>query len=304
MNMLSCPVVAICVATYKRPEMLLNCIKAITQIESPEKCKTIIIVVDNDENESARHTMESECLSKIDNIYYAVEKSRGIASARNRLLEEAITYNADYIGFIDDDEFPHSKWLLNHLKAFDEYDADIIAGPVIPTHETTPSENIKIDLKHVTGHIPRNVAAGNVIFKNSLLLKHNLKFDTYYNFIGGEDFDFFDRAIKLGCNKIWCAEAIIYETIPEERRTKKYLFYRHFTGAINNVLYFKKKKSTLVAWPHFLMKSLGKFIGSLVAFIIFILTFNNDKFKKSIIKFASAIGYISGLLNIIVERYR
>ena len=32
--------------------------------------------------------------------------------------------------------------------------------------------------------------------------------------------------------------------------------------------------------------------------------FNKDELEKSIIKFASAVGYISGLLNIIVERYR
>jgi succinoglycan biosynthesis protein ExoM len=304
MNIPPYPVIAICIATYKRPSMLLNCIKAIIQIERPEKYNIIIIVVDNDENESARNIIESESLSKIDNIYYTVEINRGIASARNRLLKEACKYDAEYIGFIDDDEFPDSKWLVNHLKAFNEYDADIVAGPVIPTYETTASEKIKIDIKHTTGYTLRNVAAGNVIFKNLLVSTDNLQFDIYYNFIGGEDFDFFDRATKLGRRKVWCSEAIIYETIPEERRTIKYLFYRHFTGAINNVMYYKKKNHSLIAWPHFLIKSSGKLFGSLAAFLIYILTLNNDRLEKSIIKFASATGYISGLLNIIIERYR
>lgn len=298
------PTIAICVATYKRPAMLLNCIKAITKIEAPKEYKIIIVIVDNDENESARHVFETFGVSKTDKIYYVVEPNRGIASARNRLLHEAIKHEAVYIGFIDDDEFPHSKWLINHLKTLAEYDVDIVAGPVISTYETSPLESIKINIKYSTGHIPRHVAAGNVIFKSLLIAKGTLWFDTSYNFIGGEDFDFFNRATEMGFKKVWCSEAIIYETIPEERRTKKYLFYRHFTGGINNVVYYKTKKNTLLAWPHFLIKVLGKFVGSLVNFILFIITLKKENLDKSIIKFASSLGYLSGLLNIIIERYR
>ena len=298
------PVIAICVATYKRPELLINCIKSIMQLEAPEEYKVIVIVVDNDNVETARDIVENVKNSSKYNIIYVVEAIRGIASARNRLLGEAIKHDAEFIGFIDDDEFPHSNWLTSHITTLHKYDVDIVAGPVIPTFETTPSNDIKIDIKHSTGHIPRNIAAGNVMFKTILVVKDKLKFNTYYNFIGGEDFDFFDQADNRGYSKVWNADAIIYETIPEDRRTKKYLFFRHFTGAINNVVYYKSKKNTLSAWPHFLIKAFGKFVGAFIDLILFIFTLNKGKLDKSIVKLASTIGYLSGLLNIIVERYR
>ena len=52
------PVIAICVATYKRPELLINCIKSIMQLEAPEEYKVIVIVVDNDNDGTARDIVE------------------------------------------------------------------------------------------------------------------------------------------------------------------------------------------------------------------------------------------------------
>lgn len=298
------PIVAICVATYKRPVLLSNCIRAIMQLEMPDKYQVIVIVADNDKEETGRDIVENTDDSNKYKLFYVVETTRGIASARNRLLTEAINHNAEVIGFVDDDEFPHPNWLTSHLTTLQKYDVDIVAGPVISTYEIRPTNNINIKTKNPTGFIPRNIAAGNVMFKTTLVIKDQLEFNTYYNFIGGEDFDFFDRAIKKGYSKVWNADAIVYETIPEERRTKKYLFFRHFTGAINNVVYYKAKKNALLAWPHFLIKASGKFVGAFIDLILFIFILNKNKLEKSIIKLASAVGYISGLLNIIVERYR
>ncbi len=297
-------IIAICVATYKRPSLLKNCLSAIQLLNLPDNYKIIIIVVDNDINETARCIVEDTSKNSIIPVTYYVESERGIATARNRLLQEALKHGAELIGFIDDDEFPHANWLKSHLTAIHKYDVDIVAGPVIPTHETTPTNNIKIEIKYPTGYIPRNIAAGNVMFKNALVVKDKLYFNTYYNFIGGEDFDFFYRATKKGFSKVWNAEAIIYETLPKERRTKKYLFFRHFTGAINNVVYYKSKKSTLSAWSHFLIKAIGKLVGAFIDLMLFIFTLNQKKLEKSIVKLASTVGYVSGLLNIIVERYR
>ncbi len=298
------PIVAICVATYKRPELLINCLNAIMQLDRSDKHETIVIVVDNDKNGTARRVVEQIKDTSKYNLFYAVEKSRGLASARNRLIKEAIKHKAEFIGFIDDDEFPHPKWLTSHLATIQEYNIDIVTGPVISTFETKPMNNIKIKAKHPTGYIPRNIAANNVMFKKDLVAKSEIIFNTDFNFIGGEDFDFFDRATKKGFSKIWNADAIVYETIPEERRTKKYLFFRHFTGAINNVVYYKAKKNVLLAWPHFLIKASGKFLGAFIDLILFIFTFDKYKLEKSIVKFASTFGYLCGLLNIIVERYR
>ena len=46
--------IAICVATYKRPELLKYCLSKIQLLELPKKNKTILIIVDNDINKSAK----------------------------------------------------------------------------------------------------------------------------------------------------------------------------------------------------------------------------------------------------------
>lgn len=297
-------IIAICVATYKRPFLLKNCLSAIQLLNLPDNYKTILIIVDNDINETGRCIVEDVCKNFSMPVYYFVESERGIATVRNRLLQEALNHGAKLIGFIDDDEFPGSGWLINHTVALHKFNADVVTGPVVSTLETTPLDEIKINYKFNTGHIPRHVAAGNVLFKSELTSQHGLWFDTTYNFTGGEDFHFFDRSSEKGHVHIWVADAIIYETIIKERTTKKYLFFRHFTGAINNVIQYKFNNGISSTWIHFLIKALGKIIGALITFIAYLITFKAGRLEKSIIKLASAAGYISGLLNIIVERYR
>ena len=296
--------IAICVATFKRPELLKYCLSKIKLLELPQKNKIALIVVDNDINQTAKLIVDSFSNNYPFPIHYFIESVRGIASTRNRLVNEARLISCDLIGFIDDDEFPEKNWLMSHFSALIQYDADVATGPVIPvTNEKKLNlTNLKSKLK--TGHTPRHVAAGNVLFKSKLVNKQGLQFDLAYNFTGGEDFHFFDRSLLKKNKHVWVSNAIIFEHVTPERKTKKYLFFRHFTGAINNVLQQRYKNNEFRVWFHFILKIIGKIFGAIIALILYIITFKNSKLEKCIIKTASVFGYISGLLNIIVERYR
>ena len=296
--------IVICVATYNRSELLKNCLSKINALNVPANYKSIVIVVDNDVNESAKAICDTIKNKSSIPLYYFCEPNRGISNARNRLIQEALKFNPLLICFIDDDEFPAADWLEKHTDAITEYNADVTTGPVVPVYELIPDDNIKIKHKFSTGHVPRHVAAGNVMFKSSLIQNQNLWFDKKYNFTGGEDFHFFDRSSKFGNKHIWVKDAIIYETVLEERRTRRYLFFRHFTGAINNVLQYRSNNGLFASWLHFSLKIIGKIFGAFMAFVAAIFTMNNKKIDKSIVKFASAAGYVSGLLNIIIERYK
>ena len=303
MNVPDKPIIAICIATYKRPTLLLNCLNAITKLEIPDQHQLFVIVVDNDHEQSARTTIETLNSSYKQDISYHVETSRGIASARNRLLNEAVDLKADFIAFIDDDEFPKSDWLIILFKTLSIYSADVATGPVIALTEEGAAISTT-EGKYKTGNIPRKVSTNNVLFKKKLIEQDNLSFDLRLNFCGGEDFDFFEKSLLKGNQHVWADGAIVFETIAEERTTKKYLFYRHFTGGINNVVQYKFHNGIFKSWIHFLIKISGKTIGAMLSFLTFIVTLNKEKLEKSIVKFASVIGYLSGLLNIIVERYR
>jgi GT2 family glycosyltransferase len=220
------------------------------------------------------------------------------------LLQKAMQHQADLIAFIDDDEMPHNDWLINIYNGLIKYSVDIATGPVISTKEITPPIEHEDEHKYKTGDAPRYVSTNNVIFKKRLVAELGLTFDPYYNFIGGEDFDYFVRASKLGCTAVWINEAVIFEKILPERQTFKYKWFRHYTGGINNVLRYKKTYSSLAAWLHFIPKILGKLIGSLSSLIKAVFSKHSKNMEKSYVKLASGAGYIAGLLNIIRERYR
>lgn len=303
MNVSDQPIIAICIATYKRPQLLQNCLNAIAKLVIPEHHRLLVLVVDNDHEQSAKNTIQNLNITNVHSLSYHVETSRGIASARNRLLKEAIDADANFIAFIDDDEFPKEDWLITLFNALSKHSADVATGPVIALTE----EGVAVSTtegKYRTGNIPRKVSTNNVLFKNKLITKDKLAFDLRLNFCGGEDFDFFEKSSMKGNQHVWADEAIVFETIVKERTTKKYLFYRHFTGGINNVVQYKFHNGIFKCWLHFLLKIIGKATGAMLSFLTFIVTFNNEKLEKSIVKIASVIGYFSGLLNIIVERYR
>lgn len=296
--------IAICIATYKRPELLVNCLNSVGQIDIPQTYKPIIIVVDNDEQKSAQ-TYFNETIRNIDiESYYYVEPERGICSARNCLLEKALLHKAAYIAFIDDDELAHKQWLVNFINGLESYPCEIVAGPVIPITETTPPETFTIDPKRTSGSTPRNIAAGNVLFSEQLINKHKLRFDRYFDFIGGEDFEFFDRAKNNNMRSVWIDNAIIFETILPERSTRRYIMYRHFTGGINAVMRYRRHHSLIKAWGRYLPKAIGKFISAIYILIKAIFISRSLNFNKFIIKLSNGIGYLCGLTNIIVERYR
>lgn len=296
--------VAICIATFKRPELLHNCLTSIGQLIIPHNYAPIIIVVDND-NERSGESGFNKAIKNIEiDSYYYVEPERGLSSARNNLLEKALDHNVDFIAFIDDDELTHKQWLVNMVKGFKTYNSDIITAPVLPINESVAPDDFTTNTKRPSGSTPRTISTNNVIFSKKLIGEHGLRFDRYFDFIGGEDFDFFDRAIKTGITAAWVDDAIVFETIFPERKTRKYMIYRHFTGGINAIMRYRKNHSLIFAWGRYLPKIIGKIISSLISLIISLFYEHKKNFNKFLIKASNGIGYLCGLLNIIVERYR
>ncbi len=297
-------IVAICVATYMRQSLLKNCLASIAKIKVPKNYLPIVIVVDNDKNKSGEVSFDSFKNNYDIEFFYYVEPERGISSARNCLLEKAMLHDANLIGFIDDDEFAHENWLLNMVKGIEEYQVDIAAGPVIATYETSAPKSFERDKKNTRGATPRNIAAGNVLFKSELAKSCSLRFDRYFDFMGGEDFDFFSKAKKLGMKSVWLDDAIIFETITSDRRKLKYIIYRHFTGGINLVMRYRKDNSLIDAWCRYLPKMIGKLLSAIVSLITAMLFLNKSDLKKGLIRLANGVGYLFGLTNIIIERYK
>jgi len=297
-------IIAICVATYNRPQLLTSCLESISKIDVPEHHKTIVIIVDNDKEKSAEIAFNMSAQNINLETHYYVEPDRGICSARNCLLDKALLNNASYIAFMDDDEQAHKKWLVNLMAGIKKYNCDVVVGPAIPFKGTSAPDTFTKDPKHPSGSKPRNISTANVLFNTRLVTDLNLRFDRYFDFIGCEDHDYFDRAKKLNASAAWVDDAATFEAITPERNTKRYLMFRHFTGGINVVMRFRRHHSLIHAWFRYLPKSIGKIIGAIYTLTVAVFVSHSTNFDKSIVKFSNGAGYLFGLMNIVFERYR
>ena len=92
-----------------------------------------IIIVDNDPAGGALD-QATWCMTAAPfDVRYVHEPRRGIATARNAAIDAAIAAGADWIAFIDDDEWAAQDWIAN-LMAPDYRDTPILAAPVLPVY--------------------------------------------------------------------------------------------------------------------------------------------------------------------------
>ena len=212
--------ISVCICTYKRPELLTRLLSKLETQNTEDIFNYSIVVVDNDNYESARQTVESYAAKSKLSINYYVQPEQNIALTRNKAIEHA---KGDFIGLIDDDEFPSKNWLLNLYRAINNYKSNGILGPVLPHFENQPPKWV---LKggffdrptHPTGHIMKwnNTRTGNALLKKELFRDGYPWFDPLFG-SGGEDRDFFRRKIEAGHVFVWCNEAPVYETVPPAR---------------------------------------------------------------------------------------
>jgi succinoglycan biosynthesis protein ExoM len=219
----------VCVCTFKRPVLLRRLLNELDRQRTDGLFNYSAVVVDNDHSKSAQDVIRTfQQTSNLD-VLYCVEPEQSIALARNKAVENA---NGNFVAFIDDDEFPDQNWLLNLFKAYNEYKADGILGPVLPYYETKPAVWIikgKFHERpsHESGTIlPWNLTrTGNVLLRRDIFVGKDNMFRPEFG-SGGEDRDFFRRMIKQGYKFVWCAEAPVFEVVPPERCRRSFMLRR------------------------------------------------------------------------------
>lgn len=203
--------------------MLADLLTQLLSQATEEKFTYSIVVVDNDRNESGREGLERFREMPVGFINYFVEPHPNIAAARNTAMAHA---SGNYIAFIDDDEVPGNNWLLTMYDALTGSKADGVLGPVKPRFTVNPPAWIlkagffdrpnSQDYRSGTVLHWNQTGTGNVLIRRPTLEDLPGPFQTVFS-SGGEDVDFFRRAMNQGKTFVWCAEAVAYETIPAER---------------------------------------------------------------------------------------
>ncbi len=224
------PHVSICICTYRRDELLRRLLAGIVKLDTQQGAFTFsVVVVDNDAAGSARAQVERFAAETAIPVAYDIEPERNFALVRNRTLSHA---TGEFIAFVDDDEVPVPEWLGRLLEIQTRTGADGVLGPVRPYFDSPPPAWIirgKLCDRpvHPTEMVMQwtQCRSGNVLLKRSLFGPDALQFDPAYA-SGGEDVDFFKRAIRAGKRFVWCEEAPAYELVPPERIRKAYFLRR------------------------------------------------------------------------------
>lgn len=220
--------------------MLERLIKKLALQETDGIFDYSIVVVDNDAEGPAKETvMRLKDELGLD-ITYGIEPVQTISAARNHALQLA---KGDYIGIIDDDEFPPPHWLITMYRAIQTFDVDGALGPVHPFFENQPpawlvKSHFCERPVHRTGTLLTwdDTRTGNVLLKKKVFDQHQLNFDLKYK-TSGSDKEFFREAMQMGYRFIAVEEAPVYEIVPPERQTKKYYIKRAVLQASNERKY-------------------------------------------------------------------
>jgi glycosyltransferase involved in cell wall biosynthesis len=126
------PEVSVVIPTYRRVNLLLRCLRALTsQTLAPGRFE--IIVADDACETDARLAVEKFAAgvanSGLTVCYLPVPATQGPAGARNRGWEQAL---APIIAFTDDDTVPDEHWLEDGLGAFSSDIAAVAGGVEVP----------------------------------------------------------------------------------------------------------------------------------------------------------------------------
>jgi succinoglycan biosynthesis protein ExoM len=224
--------VAICVTTFRRPKLLGELLRGLSELTFQKMpCPEITVVVsDNDEFKTAEEVCREAQLRW--QLRYVSEPRRGIAHGRNRALKEA--GDVDCIAFIDDDEVPQAGWLDELLWAQSEYAVDIACGPVIPNFTGDVPAWIRkttfFDRPiYPTGRLLECCSTNNALMTRRVL-DQVPGFDDGFQLTGGEDIHFFLRARRAGFQIVSSDEAVVVERIARDRANLSSLLRLAYRG--------------------------------------------------------------------------
>lgn len=296
------------VLTFKRPDLLSSLLDGLAKISLPADIAVSLIIIDNDFTASAKTLVQqkTEQLTAYDGVNYIIGENPGVACARNRVLEEALRLTSDLICFIDDDEVPTNTWLENLVACAENSGAQLIGGPVRltrPRHKMTPwqwfvfwgasmlvrKKKISSNASAAKGRLV-TIVTNNWCIRADYLRSSGLRFDERFNKSGGEDTDFFHRAVAAGCKTHWCPDAIVMETPTLNRLSLKYHFGR---ARHQSIVHYHQKadrgKSSHVAGT-VVTAALRIAIGALIAVVLF-------PIPAAVVSGARSIGWGVGRIN-------
>ena len=108
--------------------MLWRLLGSIVEMDKAENVELNVVIVENDSAPKSKSIIrEFESKSRIS---YPLETKLGLVFARNAAIEDSLSTEAEWIAFVDDDEWIDANWLTEMINASKKFPGnDAIAGP-------------------------------------------------------------------------------------------------------------------------------------------------------------------------------
>ena len=240
--------VALCAATFRRPEGLERLLAGLAALEIPGGVEVCGVIVDNSAEAGARTQVAEATAGFPWPLHYLSETRRGITFARNAALDKALAMGCDFVAFVDDDEVPERSWLAVLLAVQQRSGAAAVLGAVQPVFPPeTPTWLIAGRFfeshRYTDGAEIDDAHTANVLIDLRRLAALGLRFDHRYALTGGEDTMLFRDLLDAGGRIVYAAEAVVYETVPASRARLAWLLRRWYrTGNIEAALYLRGRR--------------------------------------------------------------
>lgn len=296
--------VAVCALTYRRPETLRALLGALAALDAPAGTDARVVIVDNDEDGSARSVVDELRPAIPWPVTYVVEPRRGIATARNRAVRTAD--DADFIAFVDDDEVPEPRWLAELVAVQRSTGADVVTGPIVPRFEEPPPAWVVRGgffdrTRFATGTSLGWARTGNVLIARGVL--GDEPFDPRFDLAGGEDTHLFMRIGLAGGRITWADDAVVTDLVPADRVNTRWLLRREYRRGNTLSVCLRDLTDT---WPRRLRRvaQAGVRVLQGAAILASAIVGGRPAAVRGLRRIAFGTGLLTGLTNRPFEEYR
>lgn len=237
---------SVVVCTYKRYDLVRNCLTYLERLNHLLSASFEIVVVENTP-ENSRQDMS--WVTKFSNARIVIENETGLSAARNAGVRSSF---GEIIIFLDDDAEVHENWLDSIATAFKKNSsAQMIGGKVLPKYSmmakpewvSKKCEELLscIDWGNATRVLKNTewVAGANLAYRRKVfdlygLFSTNLGRKGEASLLSNEESELNSRIPKLA--RFYCGQAVVDHVIAPERIDRQWFRRRIFWQAISDVI--------------------------------------------------------------------
>jgi len=295
----------ICICSCQRPAPLDAALASLAHMQIPAGVQVVVTVVDNDPAGSAAQVVDGRAREFPLPLHYVSEPRRGIPVARNRGVAEALGRGADFLVFIDDDEWVEPDWLVKLYGYAVELGGDkVVSGHVIADVPVgTPALMAEFFQRKtcVTGERQEYCATNNVLIPIAVVRDLGLRFDEARLFAGGEDTLFFTEVTARGVEIVSCAEAVVHETIPPSRVSTRWQARRKYAAGTTQAA---QKIACGRSRLRIFASGAAQILISSFKSCLFLLLGRRDESYRSWLKICRSAGMAAGVFGARVDFYK